>query len=905
MSADKSYEKLMKQPLMQLRQELATLFLTRTLNVESYQLFSLKLKKHIMSQRGADLAQFQNEMNIAQQMITGWIPDHSPNVSTPELQLLWGAALGLEAMRYGDRLENANMWQKLTASHEIEEERLFCTRVAASLPGLKERHGILRAAWKLPRNGYPEPGFVCDPQTATVHLDLAWSLISGLEQARGLLLNEAANGIGTLYFTPKMMKISKEMEDIKAKKVRSEEEHKEMTRLATQWLARFQVTVAAEENFANRMAAELAKISIQDYATALNHVICTMGGIPESVELVKKTVDEPDDKTKLYNLQRAIYFSFFEENGFFENTKDGWQSMGVNPDWISTSDGKLRGMEAVEELRSFCKKMEDLQPDLRDRMVGDAWYARQMEACAAERALLAEQIFERFAAHLMPGLEELALRNPEKTKNEMQELSGQDEDEPDIAAIKDKKTGKSRMEYDTPQPPQSPREARGFKDDQKSEGEMSEDGEGKEFDEEAMKEALEKLRQDLKSGKGDQKEKGDSGDGDGDEGNEAGDDPMEGAGDGDGDDGTDGGEGRDGDDKEGKLAHDDAADLDQIKKLKEALKGGGGDGPGKSMTDERPTLDGKGDLDEYRRMIAPHRDAISKAANIMRKIQEKLTVSVQDPSHKNSLVPEDGDVGRFQSKSMQDRLVKQFSKQAIDESDFEAFSVDGPVRKIPAKSEIHIWVDGSGSMTGKPVEMAITTGCILYEAAKEVGMDVYIGMLGDPHPLSIAKPGMSDREIGQAIVKVRRGQGGDKDYLSSSIAKMIETTLEKKKDLSQLVGNTHVFVVTDGGFTDMEVALSHVKSLQKESPHTTMDFVMIGSLKSLVIDAADEVNSTAVKAPIGYTIVDSPSKISDGVIELLTKRLKNTRSEDAISLKHKQKELKSVKRPKDPYGRSY
>ena len=270
----------------------------------------------------------------------------------------------------------------------------------------------------------------------------------------------------------------------------------------------------------------------------------------------------------------------------------------------------------------------------------------------------------------------------------------------------------------------------------------------------------------------------------------------------------------------------------------------------------KPKLEDEGSYNEYLRILAPHRDLIRQATALMKKIQEKLTIDIQDPSTRNSLVPEDGDVARFQPQAMQDRLVKQFSGQAIDETDFETFRVDGPVRTISPPTEIQIWIDGSGSMSGAPVEMAITTGCIIYEAAREAGMDVYISMMGEPDPLIIAKPGQSDKEIGKNIESVREGQGGNKDMLSPVIVDMVNSTLEKKRGLSEPVGNTHAFAITDGGFTDGQRAIDSVAAIHKASPHTTIDFVMIGGGGFTQIERlVDATNKKDRKETLGHKSV--------------------------------------------------
>lgn len=897
MKPNPSYEGVMKDPLAKLRQKAAAYL--RKQNPQDILVIVSDIHDHIAATAPLELPRFVNEWKKAQLAIStrhhgfhrddlgGGTADDGPDLSTPELQLLWGVALASVARDWNKEheerpLEEIPMWQSVAATDLLEQERRIAAHTISAVPGLRERAGSLKVEWSTPRNGYPDTGFYCDTLTSTVHLDLIWTLIAGVEPARSLMLRETAHGIGTLFFTPAMHRIRDQMAEIKDKDLRSVDEHKEMLRLAAQWLARFDVTCGAEDNYAQRFAADRTKVSAQDFSTSLHFAEAATGGIPEAIKNLP-TVGKSAG-AQLENIKRALHYAYFGATEFFDKTTEaGWRSVGVEPGFIVTSDGAKRGMAALGELCEMAAVMERLQPQTRDAGAGDGYIAKMMDGFSRERCDQADRIFDRFASHLIPELEKEAEANPDKVRERMKQLTGGDkkddpsdmddgdfdedgepgdgeggepgEDEADVE-------GEGRIK-DVRLPPKDPKEGKGFGEDGEPMPGEGEPGEGE-------------------PGEGE----GEPGEGEGEPGEGEGE-----PGDGEGEDG------------EGEGEYGDAEEKDNLQERDDPSEGEGGKNHGDSFTDEERELEEDGKYNEYLRIIEPHADAIRKSAALLKKMKEKLSFDVEDPIVRHSLVPEDGDVGRFESERLKDRLIRQMSGQSLDESDFENFRMDGPMKKISPQTEIHICIDGSGSMSGAPINMAIQAGCVLYEAAREAGLDVYITMLGSPHPLPIAKPGMSDREIGKNIDEVSRGLGGDEDYLAPTMAMILRNTLQQKKDLGKLVGNTHMFVITDAMFTDQTMALDHVKQTAQKCPHLTLDLLLINGRRGQgVVSLADEMNRKAARNPIGYKDVMNPGQIHDVMLEMLNDRLRALRPGDAIQLKQKQREFKTVKLKND-YGR--
>lgn len=887
MKPNPSYEGVVKDPLARLRQKAAA-YLRKQDGLEIADVVA-DIQRHVAHTAPEDLPRFRDEWEKAQIAINnrhgihrgavfGGGAEDGPDLSTPELQLLWGVALASVARNwnaeYEERpIEEMPLWTSAAASETLEQERRIAAHVIAAVPGLRERAGSLRVEWSAPRNGYPDTGFYCDTLTSTVHLDLVWTLITGIEPARSLMLRETAHGLGTLFFTPAMHRIRDEMAEIKGKGLRTAEEHKEMLRLAAQWLARFDVTCGAEDNYAQRFAAGRTKVSAQDFSTSLHYAEAVTGGIPEAVKNLPNAGKSADGQIE--NIKRALHYAYFGGTDFFDKTtEEGWRSVGVEPSLVMTSDGAKRGMAALQELCEMAAVMESLQPKARDAGAGDAYVAKMMDGFSRARCEQADKIFDRFASHLIPGLEKEAEANPGKVIDRMKQLTGGD-----------KKEDESDEDFD---------------------GEPGEDGEGGEPGEDEADVEGEGRIKDVRLPPKDPKEsKGFGEDGDPMPGEGEG-EPGEGEpGDGEGEPGEGEGEPGDGEgeDGEGESEYGDAEEQDDLKETDDRPEGEGGKNHGGTFTDEEPELEEDGKYNEYLRIIEPHADAIRKSAALLRKMKEKLSFDVEDPVVRHSLVPEDGDVGRFESERLKDRLIRQISGQSLDESDFENFRMDGPTRKVSPQTEIHICIDGSGSMSGAPINMAIQAGCVLYEAAREAGLDVYITMLGAPHPLPIAKPGMSDRDIGKNIDAVSRGRGGDEDYLAATMAMVLRNTINRKKNLGELVGNTHMFVITDAMFTDQTLALDHVKQTAQNCPHLTLDLLLINGRRGQgVVSLADEMNRKAARNPIGYKDVMNPGQIHDVMLEMLNDRLRALRPGDAIQLKQKQKEFKTVKLKND-YGR--
>lgn len=120
------------------------------------------------------------------------------------------------------------------------------------------------------------------------------------------------------------------------------------------------------------------------------------------------------------------------------------------------------------------------------------------------------------------------------------------------------------------------------------------------------------------------------------------------------------------------------------------------------------------------------------------------------------------------------------------------------------QSNFGILIDGSGSMTGRPFDNALAISCILYEAARSFKeINVYIYMMGEPYPLTVALPDDKTKEIAKRLESVRQGQGGCNDFLIPAVKEFLkDVSSDMAKHPHVKSGFTHIFSVTDGGNND-------------------------------------------------------------------------------------------------------
>jgi hypothetical protein len=845
---EKRFKNIIQRPLQQRRMVVASRFIEGKINTDNFLDEAINIRKFLEDKAPEHLRLFDAETQNTLDFLQTGFPTSTPYLELPEFQLLWGTAVATAVCdeeiskkwpedRQPSDWESSEVWLQLSQTPMLASE-LAETQIEIS--GAVRRP--VQVGWGEPPNGYPGVGYYFDLQNEYINLDLVWSLIIGVEHARAATMHELAHGQGTLEFTPRMKALYEQMEHLQENSAEwNKDDFITFTKLHAEWKARYYIWDEAENNYANRFAVNRGDVSAQDYSSSINFVESLLVGavrdvVPPSEGEIEKKLDEvkisekPDTDSGFkyfVNFKRALRYAFFRNNGFIDNTPEGWSDVNLDVDMLAQGlpDDKRvgrNGREILASIQEECLKLEETQPHSRERMFGGEFFQERILDCHRQRNDIIDQIFERHCAHLIPEIQ--------------REVENQAEQ---IAAIIDAirkgiAEGKATIFIEglgeisiSDLPAADPKEARQGKDGESPGEAIVEKG--------VRTEKFEK--------------------------------PTRGSG--------------------------------PTKKEDGKSRGGGGSGPSGTYSESKSELPQKlGTFDDYKQIILDHGHTIRKLSRLFKDIQEKIRKQREEEFRRNTLMPEDGDLGRFDTDSLRDRLIRQFSGQSIDETDFEHFRRNIPQHLANPPAEIVIFMDGSGSMTGEPVNIAITAGCILYESAKSVGMKVWIAMLGEPTPLKIAKPGDSDAQIGERIAAVKKGQGGSKDFILPAVKLALEHTVDAKTDPHAAIGNTHFFVVSDGGFSDAYqggmAALDKIKDVAFKCPHFTMDYVLIGDRNASIIPVAEDVNRRSGRGKIGYNIINGIDEIQGALEELLIKRLQNLPEGDAPSLTQKKIEFRQA-----------
>ena len=224
----------------------------------------------------------------------------------------------------------------------------------------------------------------------------------------------------------------------------------------------------------------------------------------------------------------------------------------------------------------------------------------------------------------------------------------------------------------------------------------------------------------------------------------------------------------------------------------------------------------EGNWDEYQKYIAQYSNEIAQAKKLIGEIIKQNKFDSVRRGHertkeKMTQIPVQGGrtIDLQRHVALQQKLRR--GDPNIGKKDLERFrtrykySEDEKIKEVQLpQSNFGILIDGSGSMTGRPFDNALAISCILYEAARSFKeINVYIYMMGEPYPLTVALPDDKTKEIAKRLESVRRGQGCCNDFLIPAVKEFLkDVSSDMAKHPHIKSGFTHIFSVTDGGNND-------------------------------------------------------------------------------------------------------
>ena len=330
----------------------------------------------------------------------------------------------------------------------------------------------------------------------------------------------------------------------------------------------------------------------------------------------------------------------------------------------------------------------------------------------------------------------------------------------------------------------------------------------------------------------------------------------------------------------------------------------------------------EGNWDEYQRYIAQFKNEIAVAKKIIKEIikQNKFDSIKRGKEHtkeKMTQLPVQG--GKTIDLQRHVELQKKLRRNDpnITKKDLERFrtkykySEEEIIKEVQLpQSNFGILIDGSGSMTGRPFESALAISCILYEAARSFKeINVYIYMMGQPYPLTVATPDNKTKEIGKNIESVREGQGGANDYLIPAVQQFLKDVSEDMgKHPHVKSGFTHIFSITDGGnddYFDGNTVNDCLRTMLEKNEQLTFDSFFMGNeasgggggyTKPLIYEMQKE-GCMRIDYVDG---IERGEQIPDKIMEMLKKRLKHSTIKEPMTNSVKEKliieTLKSMKK---------
>lgn len=325
----------------------------------------------------------------------------------------------------------------------------------------------------------------------------------------------------------------------------------------------------------------------------------------------------------------------------------------------------------------------------------------------------------------------------------------------------------------------------------------------------------------------------------------------------------------------------------------------------------------EGNWDEYQKYIAQYANEIAQAKKLIGEIIKQNKFDSVRRGHertKEKMTPIPVQGGRTidlqRHVALQQKLRR--GDPNIGKKDLERFrtrykySEDEIIKEVQLpQSNFGILIDGSGSMAGKPFDNALAISCILYEAARSFKeVNIYIYMMGEPYPLTVALPDDKTKDIAKRLESVRRGQGGCNDFLIPAVKEFLQdVSADMAKRPHVKSGFTHIFSITDGGnndygSTDVNGCLKTM--LEKNEQLTFDSFFMDEGGENYTKPLVREMQAKGCDRIDYVDGIASGDQIPGKITEMLKKRMKHSRIKEPMTNAVKEKliieTLKSIKR---------
>lgn len=347
--------------------------------------------------------------------------------------------------------------------------------------------------------------------------------------------------------------------------------------------------------------------------------------------------------------------------------------------------------------------------------------------------------------------------------------------------------------------------------------------------------------------------------------------------------------GEDGEDADGQDGDGDADGQKQGKGKSKSKSKQAGHGDGRSL-EELSKLS----WEEYGKRVAELAGPISRVRKLFKGVQERQLQRKRAISPTLDILPENGEVkDRFNQEAHKNLTIKKLTHQ-VEEGDLKRFHKD-EVKMVPTEIDIVIMIDGSGSMNGTPLQSALQSAAIMFEAAsgKDMKMNVYVGMWGDSDPPMLIFPGADRVEIGKAMAKAQKGLNSGTD-LAPAIKKVAKTIGEQRGRSGTLSGFTHVLIISDGDMFDNGQAKEKIMTMFEYCDKVTVDTAIIGRKGTSMEQMAKSIKGHKTFQDVGVAVGSDPNQIPMDIVGLLLEKVRKCGSFTAVPNSQKRRAMQKA-----------
>lgn len=882
------------EPYMLLRMQASKLLLESEFKKEHFE----KLLEDVMSEsknREFDtiIDKLSGEISQIRYVLAGNPINFIPNLSHPSMQLLWGALLMADILPVpqGQSLEQTAHWKAVIDTKELNEYLQFHAFYLVNHQGVKDgkiKFGPPTVGTK--KGGYPAVGFYFSPSFNFCNLDPAWGLFLGLKDSTAAVWHEIKHAEGTRE-TVEQKRVRAQMKVIKDQlQPRTPDDHKRLGELALENTSRHSIFDVTENNYTNGFLPKLV-LGEEKYKGKINRTIAGILGFrseeDRSTDPKWQPGYEPTASERFEALRRSIDFCFYQSNEMFPDTSKGWHSMDIHREWVKATITKEDGdtetlstKKSFRRLQKYCKKLQETQPLPKDRLMGDAFYNNKVERCTQKRNRITDQIFKEFASDILKDLTKEAQEQSKSLKDQMDKLKDmqqqiRDMDETGRHTPGQEQGGDQQQQGGDQQQGGSP-------NGQKQKVQVGEPGEKLEEmdevdsapDENALPKGMtqEQLEESFKEAENIQKAANKKA-----KGKSSQDDKEKSA-----DKDANGEEQQSDQQKDEKANHPPSARKFEPSPLSQG-----------SIAAKRD-----GDLNAYAQLIAPHDETIARVKTMLEQIQETQKMEATSWTGRTNKSKMPGIKG-VDLKKVKHLVNKSTRGREITHADRQIFKAKEE-SSTPPPIDFVFLLDLSGSIQNK-FDLLLATTAIFYEAAKDnPGFKVTIIGMGDPEPSVLAKTGDSEQEITASIERTRSQLGGAQDKLEPALKKGLELTMDPSSaNQSAKVGATHVFVISDGFFTDNTKGLELLQKVTDETRYVTLDCVLIKTGSYLDGNAPIEqwISEGKFSDSVAHTTIDFTefdTKIGGVLEDILKQRMDASKDLHAISFNKKIRAVESA-----------